>query len=306
MSDSDIGAKPPQSGLVDMGDISFYNDPSNPIPQFTLSDLNDYPQSFSEIVLNVTWAQLQPNGPGPQGLDTSVITNAINQLNKFNSDNNTDVGIKLRVWGGYTAPDWAKNIDGPAITVTGPGTVDPNKDQTETIGRFWSADYINAWTSFQSELAGALDGNPAILGISNTAGAAATDEPFVPLHPNQVGQLEAAGYRDAAEIRTLRNAVADYAQWSTTPLDYTMNLFHLEDSGKVVSDANLTLAVLQEAENAGRIVQAGNHALNNPLPTSDAFVYAQLQTDEELDPTTAPASYQTASPLNLGSGSYAN
>lgn len=310
MSDSDIGAKPPQSGLVDMGDISFYNDPSNPIPQFTLSDLNNYPQSFSEIVLNVTWAQLQPIPNSPGGtieiLDTSAITTAINQLNAYNSANHTDVGFKLRVWGGYTAPGWAKNIDGPAITVNGPGTIDPNKNQTETIGRFWTADYINAWTSFQAELAATYDGNPLFRGISNTAGAAATDEPFVPLHPNQVGQLEAAGYRDAAEIRTLRNAVADYAQWSTTPLDYTMNLFHLEDGGKVIGDANVTLAVLQEAENAGRIVQAGNHALNNPLPTSDAFVYAQLQTDAQLDPTTAPASYQTASPVTLGSGSYAN
>ena len=92
-------------------------------------------------------------------------------------------------------------------------------------------------------------------------------------------------------------------QWSTTPLDYTMNLFHLYDAvfGKTVGDANFTLAVLQQAQNSTRLVQAGNHALNNPLPTSDSFVYAQMAAYAALDPAMAPASYQTASPKNLGS-----
>jgi T5SS/PEP-CTERM-associated repeat protein len=118
---------------------------------------------------------------------------------------------------------------------------------------------------------------------------------------DQPGELLAGGYSDAAEMLTLRAAIADYTQWSTTPLDYTMNLFHLEGSGKPVGDANFTLAVLQQARNSTRLVQAGNHALNNPLPTSDSFVYAQLAEDAALDPATAPASYQTASPINLGS-----
>ena len=54
----------------------------------------------------------------------------------------------------------------------------------------------------------------------------------------------------------MRAAIADYASWGTTPLDYTMNLFHLEDSGKPAPDQNFTLAVLQEAENSARVVQA--------------------------------------------------
>ena len=117
---------------------------------------------------------------------------------------------------------------------------------------------------------------------------------------NQPGELESGGYTDAAEQLTLRAAIADYASWGTTPLDYTMNLFHLEDSGKPAPDQNFTLAVLQEAENSARVVQAGNHALNNPLPTSDAFVYAQIAEDAALAGTSAPGSYQTASPVNLG------
>src|SRR6266436_6280618 len=247
-------------------------------------------------------------------LDTAFIDNAISAINAYNVANGTNVGIKLRVWGGYVAPDWAKNIDGPPITITGQHTVDQNFTP-QTIGRFWTADYIAAWTSLQNQLAATYDNNPVIRGISQTAGASATHEPFIPLKGdatvsagssvtvNQVAELQAGGYTNAAQQLTLRAAIADYAQWSTTPLDYTMNLFHLYDAvfGKTVGDANFTLAVLQQAQNSTRLVQAGNHALNNPLPTSDSFVYAQLAAYATLDPAMAPASYQTASPKNLGS-----
>src|SRR5258708_17129794 len=313
MSSSGDGAKPAQSGLVDMGDIGFYNS-NNPdvLVTFTIADLANYPGSFSEIVLNVTWAQLQSAAGG--SLDTAFIDDAISAINAYNAANGTHVGIKLRVWGGYVAPDWAKNIDGPPITITGQHTVDQNFT-LQTIGRFWTADYIAAWTSLQNQLAATYDNNPVIRGISNTGGACATGEPFGPLKGdallapppstatvNQVAELQAGGYTNAAQQLTLRAAIADYAQWSTTPLDYTMNLFHLYDTvGKSSSDPNFTLAVLQQAQNSTRLVQAGNHALNNPLPTSDSFVYAQLAAYATLDPAMAPASYQTASPKNLGS-----
>ena len=38
---------------------------------------------------------------------------------------------------------------------------------------------------------------------------------------------------------TLRAAIADYSQWSTTPLDYTINPFHLFDSGNDCGDREL-------------------------------------------------------------------
>ncbi|GEP58434.1 beta strand repeat-containing protein [Reyranella soli] len=300
MSTSDDG-KPLQTGLVDMGDISFYNNPSTAVPFSTLlnSDLDPYPGLFSEIVLNVTWAQLQP----VTGIDTPLITAdidiAIALVAAYNQQHDTDLGIKLRVWGGFTAPEWAKNINGPPIAVI-------DKDgNPQTLGRFWSADYIDAWTSLQNALATAFDGNALIRGISNTAGASETDEPFIPL-TNGVYPLQAVGYTDAAQQLTLRAAIADYSQWSTTPLDYTMNLFHLADGGHSNGDENFTLAVLQQARNSARVVQAGNHALNNPLPSSDAFIYLQMQADAALDPSATGGSLQTASPRTLLSSATTN
>jgi hypothetical protein len=114
------GFKAAQTGLVDMGNISFYD--TGATPAFNPFELAQYATSFREIVLNVTWAQLQAS----QGsLDTSFIDSAIQQVNPFNSTYHTDLGIKLRVWGGFTAPTWVKEINGAPITVTGQNAVDP-------------------------------------------------------------------------------------------------------------------------------------------------------------------------------------
>ena len=295
MSRSGGDGKPFQTGLVDMGDISFYNNPAAAVafPTLLNGDLGPFPGLFGEIVLNVTWAALQPT-PESQLDPSSLILSAIQAVQAYNQQHDTNLGIKLRVWGGFTAPDWAKNIDGPPIAVT-------DKDgNAQTVGRFWTADYINAWTNLQTQLAAAWDGNSLIRGISNTAGASETDEPFISLSSNDIALLQAAGYTDAAQQLTLRAAIADYAQWSTTPLDYTMNLFHLYGSGHTNPDANFTLAVLQQARSSTREVQAGNHALNSPWPSGDAFIYSQMQADAALDPAAVPGSFQTASPDVLG------
>ena len=307
MSSSGDGGKPAQTGLVDMGVIKFYNDASTPI--FNVAELAPYAGSFGEIVLNLTWAQLQAAEGGP--LNTSAIDSAIGDVNAFNAHHGTNVGIKLRVWGGFTAPDWAKSIDGAPITIRGQNSVDPGLFLDQTIGRVWTGDYTNAWTSLQNQLAAAYDNNPVIRGISQTVGGAASDEPFVPLKPdaqasmgssqtvNQIAELQSGGYNDAAQMLTLRASIADYSQWSTTPLDFTMNSFYQFDSGHTVPDANFALAVLQQARNSSHLVQAGNHALRSPLYSFDLAVYDQFAADAALNPAVAPNSFQTASPFNF-------
>jgi T5SS/PEP-CTERM-associated repeat protein len=302
------GFKAAQTGLVDMGNISFY-DTSGTTPAFNPFELAQYATSFSEIVLNVTWAQLQAS---QNSLDTSFIDSAIQQVNQFNSTYHTDLGIKLRVWGGFTAPTWVKEINGAPITVTGQNAVDPGSYAPQTIGRFWTADYVNAWQNLQSALATKYDGMAIIRGMSQTAGAYATDEPFVPLRTNaavssnpadgtvnQIAQLQMGGFHDAGEMLTLRAAIADYYQWSTTPLDYTMNTFHLFDSGNELYGGSFTLAVLQQARNSGRIVQAGNHALLEPLYSPDDVLYGQLANDAMVKPGSVSNSFQTQAPIGL-------
>ena len=123
MSPSSSGDKPAQTGLVDMGYIGFYdapglpttNPPTNyegPDPTFNLSDLANFTGSFSEVVLNLTWAQLQPTQSGP--IDYAIIQDAIKTVTAYNIANGTDLGIKLRVWGGSRHPT------GPRISTASP------------------------------------------------------------------------------------------------------------------------------------------------------------------------------------------
>lgn len=302
------GFKAAQTGLVDMGVISFY-DNSGTVPIFNVWELAQYATSFSEIVLNVTWAQLQASS---NALDTSFIDAAIQQVTQFNSTYGSDIGIKLRVWGGFTAPAWVQQINGAPITITGQSGVDPSVYSPQTIGRFWTADYVNAWQNLQSQLAAKYDGMAIMRGISQTIGTSATDEPFVPLRTdaavssspadgtvNQIAELQMGGYSDAAEMLTLRAAIADYYRWSTTPLDYTMNSFHLFDGGIELNGGNFTLAVLQQARNSARIVQAGNHAIRDPQYAPDNVVYGQLTQDAAVKPGAVPNSFQTAAPIIL-------
>src|SRR5262245_61887545 len=156
--------KPAQTGLVDMGDISFY-DEQGVTPVFNPWEMGPYAKSFGEIVLNVTWDRLQPS---ETTISTTLIDSAISQLNQFNAQYGTDIGIKLRVWGGFRAPEWVKELTGTPITITGQGAVDPGNYDTQTIGRFWTADYIAAWQGLQSQLAQIYDKNPLIRGISQT------------------------------------------------------------------------------------------------------------------------------------------
>ena len=96
---------------------------------------------------------------------------------------------------------------------------------------------------------------------------------------------------------TLRAAIADYAQWSTTPLDYTINPFHLFDSGNRKSSTPTS-----RSPSCSR--RATPPAWSRPAITPSnaptyallTFLYAQMTADAALDPRRRPASYQTASP----------
>jgi hypothetical protein len=163
MSASD-GGKPAQTGLVDMGQNHFYDNPANYPPPFLTSDLANYTGSFSEMVLNVAWQQLQPTQGG--ALNTSAIDSAIAAVTAYNSTHPGETGTSPG--GGYTLRL------GPEYQRAGhhhhrPGVGRPQIYDLRTIGRWWTGDYINAWTSLQNQLANLYDSSPVFRGISQTA-----------------------------------------------------------------------------------------------------------------------------------------
>ena len=73
------GFKAAQTGLVDMGNISFYNI-GGATPAFNPFELAQYATSFSEIVLNVTWAQLQASQTSLDTFRKTFDTNFFNTV----------------------------------------------------------------------------------------------------------------------------------------------------------------------------------------------------------------------------------
>ncbi|CDZ78496.1 hypothetical protein BN59_02806 [Legionella massiliensis] len=289
--------KAPIKGLINMGNISFYNDPSMS-PVNDPSIIEPYASSFTAMVINVTWNQLQPNGPGTLIKDNAIdqALAAIQSYNRTHPD--TPITAKLRVWGGFTAPQWAKAINGGPIYIDSVSSNGKNPQQGY-IGLFWTTEYLSAWKELQSLLADRYDHNPLIREVAITSCASETDEPFVGwLDTATVNNLENYGYTDAQQEACLTGAIGDYSAWTHTMLDFTFSLFHLIDGGKVQQDPAFTIQVMNQCQLSSRCILS-NHALNSPLPTSDSFVYTEMQSLFSINPNNTLIDFQTASPKQL-------
>lgn len=283
--------KAPIKGLVNMGNISFYNKPSLS-PVNDPSDIANYASSFAAMVINVTWDQLQPNDR-----DTLVENNAIDQaltaIEAYNqSHSQYPIVAKLRVWGGFTAPDWAKAINGGPIPID----VQTSKPQSGTIGLFWTSGYISAWRNLQSLLAARYNANPLIAQVSVTSCASNTDEPFVSwLDSPTISQLQSFGFTDQQQKACLSGAIDDYSAWTNTMVDFPFSLFHTTDGGTVSPDSDFTVQVMNQCQESERCILS-NHALNLPLPTPDTFIFTKMDTLYNNQPNTTYIDFQTASP----------
>ena len=287
-----ITVKRPINGLINMGNISFYNDPK-------LSPINDpaiiapYAISFSGMVINVTWAQLQPDAQGSL-LPNNVIDQALESIQLYNQSHPlTPITAKLRVWGGFTAPDWAKMIQG------GPVTIDSEIGSKGTIGLFWTTEYINYWRELQSLLAARYDSNPLISEVAITSCASNTDEPFVSwLDEPTVNNLLGHGYTDQQQEACLSGAIDDYIGWTHTMVDFTFNLFHEINNDDIKQDPDFTIQIMQQCQASSRCVLS-NHALDSPLLSADSFVYTEIHSLYSKTPNTTFVDFQTTAPILL-------
>ena len=228
--------KSPVKGLVDMGETTFYNNPNKFQPDNSLNDITSSGANgiFGGTVINVTWAELQPDNDNQ--LVTTAIDNALAAINNYNNnlDRNSSspqLKAKLRIWGGFAAPSWVKNIDGPNTEIPiQAGKQDNKVTQSGTVGPWWQANYIKAWRNLLSNLGNKYDSNPVIAEISVTSCASSTDEPFIAWSNTQydskaIAALLNAGYTDEAQASCLTNALDDYAGWPTTQLDFPISPF---------------------------------------------------------------------------------
>ncbi len=252
--------KPPIRGLISMGAYKFVAIGGQPVN--TMAAVRAKSGIFSGIVLVPSWQQLQPVANGP--LQTEVIDNFLSEVRLYNANHAHPLAVKLRVWGGFVAPMWAKSIGGPPIRVV--QNQGQNNEQNRTLGRFWSPQYRQAWANLQALLAAKYDSEPLIHEVSITSCMSLTAEPFVVnTQPAVIGRLRHAGFTDTAFKDCLQGALADYAPWQQSRLVLSVNPLHLvhvpgpgnpEFTKKIMLACHVSL---------GERCVFDNHDLNTPL-----------------------------------------
>ena len=266
---ADPAIKPPIRGLISMGAYRFVGKGGDPIN--TLEPLNAKPGIFGGLVIIASWKQLQSTPTSEIG-ENNVIDQALADVGAYNARNPTKpLAVKLRVWGGFEAPDWAMKLGGaPILTI--------HNGRQRILGRFWSEAYRQAWSRLQVQLAAKYDSQPLIREVAITSCMSFTAEPFfLPTEPTVADPLRAAGYVDAAHRQCLEHAVADYAPWKASRLVLSLNPFNgltLQFPG----DAAFTEQVMRACRQAvGRRCVFDNHDLDTNPPRSLLPIYGVMQ-----------------------------
>jgi hypothetical protein len=286
-------------GLVDKGSQRSYV-LREPFPTVDVAQLTPDAAAFSAIVVNETWAQLEPS-PGRYTL--GPLRRSLAAVSAYNRAHPAhQLLVKLRFWGGFTAPEWAKTLNG-----TTPVTFD-TPSATGTTGRWWTAAYRSDWSAFQHTLAATYDDDPLIGSVAVTSCATLTAEPFVQspslaLHDT----LFADGWSSTAQQACLRGAFSDYSGWKDTPIDYSFNPFVSYAAGRQAGTPDLAFmdSVMSSCARlqarTGRSCILSNHAFTTVAPSGrSAPTYTEISALYAEHPGRTPVDLQTGPPDNFG------
>ena len=280
---ADPPVKPAITGLISTGS-----------PTNTLVEFADRAGIFGGVVVQATWANLQPsNSPA---LVTTAIDTALDTVRNYNATlpktmPNRQLGVRLRVFAGCSggtsdAPGWAINLDGGPITVTAEYNGVPTKCK---FGRFWdpASGYAAAWQQFQVLLAAKYDTHPLINEVAMTSCTSQSAEPFflnlkpaveppgVPQPPSPTSSLQSAGYTDAAYQQCLAQAIVnDYAPWKSKRVEFSFNPFSGVDTPPQ-GDIAFSERVMRGCRQAiGPRCILSNHDLDTHTPSTIVPIYA--------------------------------
>jgi len=249
---------------------------------------------LSGWVVKSSWADLQPTAGGPIA-EQNDIDDAIVRARELG------MVLKLRVYTGTEAPEWAKQLGGPPVTL-----VDPADGQTSTIGRFWTEPFGRAYADFQGLLAARYDG---VAEIRETVVSRCTTifaEPFI----RQTGAAEnlttyaAAGLNDETDLRCFKEQVDAHDVWKRTRSDLAVSPYQ-------------SVQAKAAARNEGRAERGGDLAIpeqvmrycrerlgprcvleNNSLRIEPRAQYEQLY--EVMRGLGRPLAFQTATGDKVG------
>jgi hypothetical protein len=166
------------------------------------------------VVVTEKWASLEPSAGTFNFSDID---------SKLASAAKNGYGVKLRVYAGSWAPNWAKSIDGAPFPF-----YDHTAKTTTTLGRFWDPNYQKAWQGLMGALAARYDNNPTLREVNISGTGVESAEVMLVMASDSIrgvghtnGQEYVAhGYTEAARQAALAGDVAFMARvWAHTRLD---------------------------------------------------------------------------------------
>jgi hypothetical protein len=235
-------------------------------------------QQVKTFVVNVNWSDLQAS-PGSPISSNNAIDRAIASARQLG------MTIKVRLLTGIHSPTWAKEIDGPAITIHAP--VD---NITGTIGRFWTDDFGRAYDDLVNKLAAEYDSVPEIREVTVSRCMTVYAEPFIrdAADPGSVQALLAAGFSVQADTACQREQIDANKAWITTRSGVAFSTYeHINPDGSAFKDEAFTeqmMAYCRQTLGAGCVLE--NNGITANSPTSGVY-----QIMKQMGP---PISFQAA------------
>jgi hypothetical protein len=287
-SKAKVKVKPLLAGLIDKGSEASYHQ-GVPYPVVDLTGVTAQSPAFGGVVVNQTWAQLEP----AQGqFDFSTLDASLAAVTAYNAQHtDAPLGVRLRVFGAYAAPEWAKTLDGTPITV--PANLPDNTGGT--LGQWWKPQYRSAWAALQQALAARYDGNSVLREVAVSSCSTLTAEPFV-MGPGTIALATADGWTPSLQQSCLDGALSDYAPWTHTAIYYPMN--------PLDGDESITDEVMQRCATSvdagGPTCIVANNALSPVSATTgrSAPTYAEIQTLRSANLSSMPIAFQMDGPNN--------
>jgi hypothetical protein len=244
------------------------------------SPVSGYGSVVNGWVVQANWADLQPvQGGGIAG--NNVIDKAISQARS------SGMQLKLRIYGGDSAPAWAKNIGGAPYKIVN------NKGQqthSGTVGRFWLPAYGSAYADFQSKLATKYDGVPEIREVVIDRCSTIFAEPFI--RENGVAanrqSYAQAGYSVDQDKQCLKEEVDAHQVWQQTRSSIDLTPFQPATNDGVDVSVTSQIADYCRQQLGARCVIGSNSLQTDSQGPGFQEVYAKIKS---LGP---PVYFQTA------------
>jgi hypothetical protein len=232
----------------------------------------DFLPTVNCTVVKVTWAELQPE-PFGSIVKGNLIDRTVAEAKRLNAaDPSPGVRLKLRVYAGMHAPEWAKTLDGPAVPIREVEGAEP----VGTVPRFWTDRFGAAYGDLMTKLAARYDGEDLVADVAVSRCMTLFAETFLrqALVDENRAEYYAAGYTVDQDRACHRKQLRTHArQWPRTRTSVAFNPFQvMPPTGRPSGDVAFALEMMDYCRQLmGARCVLGNNSIGWPPKSDDGY-----------------------------------